>query len=62
MYIVSIGNFIKTINSIKRIGTNLQNLLNQAFQELCPVIGKCELGLKHMKSIGGKGTKRELKL
>lgn len=62
MYTVRIGNFIKIINSIKRIGTNLLNLLNQAFQELCPVIGKCELGLKHMKSIGGKGTKRELKL
>lgn len=59
MYTVRIGNFIKLINSMKRIGTNL---LNQAFQELCPVIDRDELGLEHMKIMGKERNKEKREL
>lgn len=56
IYTVRIGNTIKLINTIKRIGTNF---LNQVSQKLCPVTDRCELGLKLVKNTEGKGTKRK---
>ena len=59
IYTVKTGNFIKLINTNKKNQERFAKLTKSGIPELCSVIDRCELDLKHIKNTKGEGTKRK---